>query len=123
MPADIRQLRKELDETIRMVLAGRAGIAKVSPESCGMPPQPRNRGSRDSIAESDGFRHSHQAGAMGCGAWCLHRDRGPFALHTSRNSCSESADTITALSRRGCAGEPQAQLTGDEGTRSCAISS
>jgi hypothetical protein len=29
MPADIRQLRKELDEAIRLVLAGRAEIAQM----------------------------------------------------------------------------------------------
>jgi hypothetical protein len=29
MPDDIRQLRKELEETIRLVLAGRAGIAQM----------------------------------------------------------------------------------------------
>jgi len=29
MPEDIRQLRKELDESIRLALAGRAGIAEM----------------------------------------------------------------------------------------------
>jgi hypothetical protein len=29
MPEDIRRLRRELDETIRLTLAGRAGIAQM----------------------------------------------------------------------------------------------